>query len=149
MGCGVEKTPPHPIYKKDYMRKCIEEGCDREHQAKGYCQKHYQYNKAHGVFGGDECPIENCSNVIIKTGYCKPHYDILVKYKLSKEEYYSLIEKANGSCQICGLIPKQLHVDHDHETGRVRGLLCRKCNTGLGKFGDSETLLYKAIEYLN
>lgn len=53
----------------------------------------------------------------------------------------------NGGCAICGRVTK-LVVDHDHETNRVRGLLCSTCNTGLGKLGDNVENLRKAIVYL-
>lgn len=52
------------------------------------------------------------------------------------------------SCQICKRTDGKLHVDHDHQTGRVRGMLCGQCNTGLGLFQDSPDLLTKAKEYL-
>ena len=51
------------------------------------------------------------------------------------------------SCAICGET-EQLHVDHDHETGRIRNVLCRRCNLGLGNFRESPELLARAIEYL-
>lgn len=56
-----------------------------------------------------------------------------------------------GLCAIChGETNGQgdLHVDHDHVTGKVRGLLCSRCNTGIGMMGDNTALLRKAIEYL-
>lgn len=66
-----------------------------------------------------------------------------------------LIEQ-DGLCKICSkelylFSPKKsttAHVDHDHKTGKVRGLLCQECNTGLGKFNDNVGLFYRAIEYL-
>ena len=58
-----------------------------------------------------------------------------------------MVEQANG-CAICGNSDKRLHVDHDHATGKVRGLLCMECNVSLGKFKDSPELLRKAIVYL-
>lgn len=64
----------------------------------------------------------------------------------------SLLEEQNYSCGICGIngdeLPKQLAVDHNHETNTVRGLLCNNCNLGLGQFKDSVVFLSYAIEYL-
>ena len=61
--------------------------------------------------------------------------------------------KQNGCCAICGihhtLLTKKLYVDHNHDTGELRGLLCNKCNLGLGIFGDDVSLLQKATDYLN
>jgi hypothetical protein len=54
----------------------------------------------------------------------------------------------NNKCQLCGKDDK-LHVDHDHETGLVRGFICRNCNMALGKLGDTKEGLQKAIDYLN
>lgn len=61
-----------------------------------------------------------------------------------------MLEAQGGCCAICKA-PKgnKLCVDHDHRTGKVRGLLCSNCNAGLGMFKDSEDLLQSAKGYLN
>lgn len=53
------------------------------------------------------------------------------------------------SCQICGRGDRKLVVDHDHNTGEIRGVLCHSCNTAIGKLGDSVDMLLVAIEYLS
>lgn len=77
---------------------------------------------------------------------------LLKKYNLSKEEYNKLFYKQKGCCAICkkhqSEIKRKLAVDHCHETGRVRGLLCFTCNVGLGHFKDNENILQLAIAYL-
>ena len=73
------------------------------------------------------------------------------RYNISKEEAVELVEKACGKCQICGgFLSKDNppHIDHNHKTGTIRGVLCRCCNSGLGLFKDSPDLLRAAIEYL-
>lgn len=69
------------------------------------------------------------------------------KYGLTMKAYEELIYLANGKCMICSDLVR-LELDHDHEIGRARGLLCRRCNQGIGHFADSIILLRKAIEYL-
>ena len=73
------------------------------------------------------------------------------KYGLTIEDYDTMMEEQGGACKICGSPPngKPLHVDHCHNEGHVRGLLCSNCNTGLGMFRDSVELMQNAIEYLN
>ena len=75
------------------------------------------------------------------------------RYDLSLDEYNKLLQEQNKCCAICGTsneqITKRMHVDHNHDTGKVRGLLCDKCNRGLGFFNDDATQLRKALEYLN
>ena len=75
------------------------------------------------------------------------------RYGLTTEGLEALEEAAGYCCQICGVreqdAPKaRLHVDHDHATGKVRGLLCQQCNHGLGNFQDRVALLNRASEYL-
>jgi hypothetical protein len=72
------------------------------------------------------------------------------KYQLEWDEYRSMLEACGGKCEICHEpFDGEPHVDHDHSDGRVRGLLCRRCNFGLGNFRDEASLLRTAIKYLN
>lgn len=59
-------------------------------------------------------------------------------------------EGHDGLCDVCREPPNtsRLFLDHDHKTGKVRGFLCRLCNTGLGAFRDSQTFLQNAAQYL-
>jgi hypothetical protein len=58
-----------------------------------------------------------------------------------------MFKAQSGKCAICGK-RKPLGVDHCHVTGKIRKLICIKCNTGIGMFGDSPVLIKKALEYL-
>lgn len=71
-------------------------------------------------------------------------------YGLSVAEYDALVRQQYGVCAICGngRDHKHLHVDHDHDTGNVRGLLCNRCNRAIGLFEDDPAILRKAIAYL-
>jgi hypothetical protein len=65
--------------------------------------------------------------------------------------YESLLHAQGGACAICGTRSpgaKSFSADHDHTTGQVRGLLCLKCNTGIGLLQDSPAILEAALEYL-
>lgn len=68
-------------------------------------------------------------------------------YGLSPEQYESLATQQSYLCLICNKEAK-LVVDHCHSTGQVRGLLCQKCNTALGKFNEDTAILRRAIAYL-
>lgn len=71
---------------------------------------------------------------------------------ISTYEYAKMLVEQNNSCAICGIeateLRRELNVDHNHETNKIRGLLCHHCNIGLGNFKDSTNLLSIAIEYL-
>lgn len=72
-------------------------------------------------------------------------------YGISDLEFNELLVKQGGLCAICkkeSVGKKTLDVDHDHDTGEIRGLLCFHCNTGLGHFRDSAELLQAAKDYL-
>ena|ERR1700730_4342225 len=71
------------------------------------------------------------------------------QYGISLEEYERLLALQNGACAICRRKSKRmLCVDHCHKTGRVRGLLCVRCNTGLGLYKDDPSLMRRGADYL-
>ncbi len=71
------------------------------------------------------------------------------EYGMTPEEYDALMAKQDCCCGICGKRSKKLDVDHDHDTGAVRGLLCRACNVALGNLGDTAEGLQRALDYLS
>lgn len=77
----------------------------------------------------------------------------LKKYGITIEEYNKLLEEQDGCCKICGKYfteyKRDFSVDHNHTTGKVRGLLCNSCNTGIGLLGEDIDILIKAIKYLS
>jgi hypothetical protein len=75
------------------------------------------------------------------------HYHLVRRYGIGAADVEELIRKQGGVCPICGR-PDPEHVDHDHMTNQVRGVLCFNCNGGLGQFRDDLEALRNAIEYL-
>jgi hypothetical protein len=78
---------------------------------------------------------------------------IETRYGMPYEQFEKMEVDQGGVCAICGRPPTntkygRLHVDHDHATGRVRGLLCHTCNAGLGQFQDKVEWIQAAVAYL-
>lgn len=77
---------------------------------------------------------------------------ILYNHGITLDEYDEMVLAQNNTCAICSNPPggrwKKLYIDHCHQTGRIRGLLCHNCNLGLGNFRDSPKSLIKASEYI-
>lgn len=74
-------------------------------------------------------------------------------YGATLEEFKLLYKKSKGMCKICGSVGGNtkhtcLHIDHNHKTNKIRGLLCPNCNRAIGLFKENPNLLSKAIEYL-
>jgi len=162
---GTTDLPPKSI-------GCKVDGCDDPHQGLGYCDKHHdRYIKTgdplkelYCVQCNQQIDTENTS----RRRYCSDkcwekaqYWDRKEKYRsvqlkqygLTVEQYEQMVIDQDNKCKICGKSEpggygKHWHVDHDHENGVVRGLLCESCNTGLGKFKDSPELLEKALLYL-
>lgn len=72
----------------------------------------------------------------------------LRQYNLTPDEFAYMVLEQGGVCAICQKVPEILYVDHDHNTGVIRGLLCQKCNSGIGFLGDTLEGLEKAVKYL-
>jgi len=142
--------------------------------AKGYCKSCYQRFRATGSpeykrAATHICRVPNCKNKATDRGFCDDHQHYIWddrkaknghlerKYQMTIEDYEKMYDEQNGVCKICGQPETkkyngkvvELAVDHCHETGKVRGLLCNKCNVALGGFQDSPTLLASALNYLN
>lgn len=75
------------------------------------------------------------------------------KWGLTPDQYDALLSAQDHKCPICGgslleINPKYRHIDHNHTTGEIRGVLCHSCNMGIGCLKDSQELLQSAINYL-
>ncbi len=73
------------------------------------------------------------------------------KYGITIEQYDQMLAEQGGGCAICGREPRpdiSLHLDHDHESGNLRGILCFRCNNALGDLDDDVALLRAAVRYL-
>jgi len=114
------------------------------------CAKNYIQQGLCRACGGprEDKSVQHCD----KCGKRRKRAWTLRLYGLTGSEYEELAAYQNWVCAICGKKETSkrgnLAVDHDHKTGKVRGLLCHKCNSGLGSFGDSPELLKSAINYL-
>lgn len=79
-------------------------------------------------------------------------YYLKKMYNITLAQYQELWEQCNGCCWSCGWQwvtgKRRLHVDHDHKSGLIRGLLCYTCNRGLGVFRDRSVVLRQAAAYL-
>lgn len=82
-------------------------------------------------------------------------YALYRKFKITHQDYLNMLANQNGKCKICNSAStgdknkKHFLVDHCHKTGKIRGLLCRPCNQGLGAFKDSIESIIKAGMYLS
>ena len=79
------------------------------------------------------------------------HWRLRHRYGIGEDDYKRMVVAQNGVCAIChrpNSDGSRLHVDHRHDTGKVRGLLCRTCNMGIGSFKDDPALMHAAGEYV-
>lgn len=138
--CGIEKelTPENfgPAGRKgDRVYFCWCRSCSRERVAAALAEeggpaRHQQYRRRHMLRR---------------------------RYGIEPEEYDQILQWQSGVCKICKKPPRAkraggpvtpLQVDHDHRTGAVRGLLCFKCNAGIGQFNDDPELMRAAVAYV-
>ncbi len=105
---------------------------------------------------------QKCKICVNETIYNTPEFkagqrnrNLIRAYGISSEEYNTLLIKQNGKCAICSQESDAkgknagLHVDHDHKTERVRGLLCYRCNIAIGFLDEDSDRIYKIMDYLN
>lgn len=129
------------------MKTCTRCGLEKELE---------EFHKRAAMADGRKSECKECSR-----RYQKHRYDsgdtiaavYLRQYGITLDQYDLMVENQNGCCKICGTddpgsTRKRFSVDHNHETGEVRGLLCGSCNAALGLFKDSPTILQSAFNYL-
>lgn len=136
------------------MKICSIPNCGNVHAGKGLCRKHYDAlpeNKEKARIREKEphrlLQREKARNDPKWKNYRK-NWRLIKDYGITLEDFNVLYEKQNGCCAICDNVLSKPHLDHDHKSGKVRGLLCKPCNQGLGFLQDSVEVLNKAIQYL-
>lgn len=151
--------------KKRIETECSVEGCDFPHKSKGYCAMHYARVNRTGAPGEAKqlkkgpkkkiqppCSLEGCEDSQYSKGYCSVHAGkdkkLRQRFGINLETYLKIWKAQGEKCAICPRTEGTFHVDHSHELGHVRGILCHHCNTALGNFGDSIETMEKAIDYL-
>jgi len=133
------------------MKKCTKCGVEKPlsefHKNKStkdkYCSLCKPCNNKH-AFTWNKKEVEKRRVIVQKNNYKK-------RYGLSIQQKQELIDKQNSKCAICTNQLKDTHdvcVDHNHTTGQIRGILCRKCNLGIGHLQDSQEILKSALKYL-
>ena len=122
------------------MRKCKD--CNREFEEKSF------YNKGNGK-RGNLC--HSCRYRKRNKEYKTRHNIKNGGYEINTIDYLLMLKKQNNLCAICNNVcstGKSLAIDHDHTTGRIRGLLCFRCNAALGMLKDSPEIIRAALRYL-
>lgn len=113
--------------------------------------KFYQSNgKITNAYCSD-CHKERCKQRYHSKTMIERRAEKAVAYGLTVEEYLKLYSDQNGLCAICNSEPntkRGLHVDHDHKTGKARGLLCHGCNIAIGNMKEDINILKAAIAYI-
>ena len=125
----IEAFPKNNAYKGGYRPHCIE--CRRVYEVASF-HKHKHKRPYDYEYDKDK--------------------KLQAAYGIGYAEYNTMLAAQNGCCAICGTNStggrKAFHVDHCHDTGKVRGLLCGNCNSGIGNLRDDIGLLKRAITYL-
>jgi CO dehydrogenase nickel-insertion accessory protein CooC1 len=127
--------------------------------AKAYDKAYYEKNKERFRVKSKAYREKNKEKISVKKkAYREKNRDKIRASELKRNfgitlhEYSLMFTEQKGKCACCGIhqneLTRNLAVDHDHDTGLIRGLLCSNCNTSIGKLGDNIEGLMKALNYL-
>ena len=125
----------HKEYVREYQKKWRAE---HKEELQAYTKNYYQiHKKEHKEYMKE---------------YHRPYW-LKSEYNLTPEQYADMLTKQNNRCAICGepldlQNPHRVHIDHDHNTGKVRGILCNKCNMAIGLFRHNPEYTNNATKYL-
>lgn len=165
---GVPITPEINVRDRNPPEVCVEDGCSGDVVAKGLCKMHHARLLRHGHTRYRDrkkppkhCSVEGCDSVLYAKTLCHQHYTRerqASKRGLSLTQLSDMFHAQSGGCAICGRGERTKHplsqkvmelsIDHCHVTGRTRGLLCDRCNRGIGLLQDDPELLRKAATYI-
>jgi hypothetical protein len=124
---------------------------------KAYAHEHYEKNKSlyktrSNTWRRDNRERHNASvrkfHASERGKKKRQEYILRYEYGMGVGDFDILLQRQKGCCGICGQSMLKPHIDHNHRTGKVRGLLCSNCNLGLGLMQDSVEVLSSAIAYL-
>ena len=134
--CKVcRKTKNHKTYNNENKR------CSKCHIIKPNTSEFF--NKSKNISKEkNRSMCKECHNF-----YMREHH-LMKKYNLNNEDYLNKYKKQNGKCSICQLNFDKLVIDHNHNTNKVRDLLCDNCNTGIGLLKEDVYIIENAINYL-
>lgn len=146
-----------PEGKIEANQPCSFPACKNAAAQKGLCQSHYEQNRLKGVMaplrdfgiyqdGSKKCAVSSCKAHAVSKNLCSSHFRQSDKYKLPVEKLEELWSKPWCSTPGCTNTTR-LHIDHDHNTGVVRGLLCSGCNTSLGMLKEDIARIEGLAEY--
>jgi Recombination endonuclease VII len=133
---------------------------NRAYHAKGFCKQCYKSlwkrsdpnrNKWRSFGTGRERALERHREYYSSHKREEKDSRLRRTYGITLEDYEHLLEQQNFQCYFCEVVhsdKKPLHVDHDHETNRIRGLLCLSHNQAIAKFGDSPAGVTNLLQYL-
>lgn len=146
---------------------CAVDGCERTARSVGWCNMHHQRYARNGHFdlllqpaAGLTCSTKECDRPAFSRGWCRLHYQrwrrervgksehLRRTYGLTEDEYDALLASQDSRCAVCRRESDRLVVDHCHDSGRVRGILCGQCNLALGLVRDDPEVLAGLIAYL-
>jgi hypothetical protein len=157
---NCEKTNPQPFsdFAKDkkrkdkvtaYCKSCLKRYRDENKVSRNITIQKWRKNNPEKM---REYRKANAPSNLIRSQRWRDKFRLQKLYGISNEVYSSMYSNQNGCCAICkkheSSFKKKLHVDHDHSSGAVRGLLCHRCNMGIGMFWDKKEVLLEAYNYL-
>jgi len=127
---------------QEYRKRNPAEKKGHRNSHKTHCPKGHEYTEKNTYVSQNKRHCKECA----KTHHTNLRFK---KYGVNKDQYEKLLISQKNSCAICkSEFQGSPHIDHSHETGEVRGLLCFACNSGIGQFYDDTNLLKNAINYL-
>lgn len=145
--------------------RCSVNGCAHPAVSQTYCTMHYQRwakagepgevarRKAANYQPTDLCKVPECGRQARAAGYCTNHHRRFRRFGITHTEFEGLLRRQRGQCAICHTgkpgASGEWCIDHDHVTGQIRGLLCSRCNSGIGMLQDDPKIISAAAQYVS